>query len=124
MRKLFALLSFFVVASMVITACAPPATPAATQAPATEAPAATESPAATEAPTTGAFNSKDPTTLFRATFADPETLDPALDYETAGGLVVANVYDTLVTYNHEKADEFIPQLATEWTISDDGTVYT
>ena len=125
MRKLFALLSFLVVASMVMTACAPAATPAATEAPATtQEPAATEEPSATEAPATGEFKSKDPTTLFRPTFGEVETLDPALDYETAGGLIVGNVYETLVTYNREKADEFIPQLATEWTISDDGTVYT
>jgi peptide/nickel transport system substrate-binding protein len=72
----------------------------------------------------GEFTSKDPTTYFRPTFGEPETLDPALDYETAGGEIVSNVYETLVWYNREKAAEFIPQLATEWTVSDDGTTYT
>ena len=133
MRKLFHLLSLLVLASMILAACggAAPATeqaPAATEeAPAAteEAPAATEeSPAATEAPATGEFSSPDPTTYFRPTFGEPETFDPALDYETAGGEIVSNVYETLVTYNRQKADEFIPQLATEWTVSDDGTVYT
>jgi peptide/nickel transport system substrate-binding protein len=127
MRKLFALLSLLVVASVVITACAPaaaPTTPAATEAPSTEAPAATESPAATEAPTTGEFHSKDPTTYYRTVFGEPETLDPALDYETAGGEVLQNVYETLVFYNRQSAVDFVPQLATDWTISDDGTVYT
>jgi ABC-type transport system substrate-binding protein len=50
MRKLFVLLSFLVVASMVLVACGTPATP--TEAPAAPAPAATQAPAAaTVAPT-------------------------------------------------------------------------
>ena len=131
MRKLFTLVSLLALASMVLAACggAAPATqapPAATQAPATQAPAATEAPtqAATEAPAAGNFKSKDPNTYFRPTFGEPETLDPALDYETAGGEIVQNVYETLVWYNHEKASDFIPQLATDWKISDDGLTYT
>jgi peptide/nickel transport system substrate-binding protein len=92
--------------------------PAATEAP------MTEEPAATEAPTTGEFTSSDPTTYFRPTFGEPETLDPALDYETAGGEIITNVYDQLIFYNRENAQEFIPQLATEWTVSDDGLTYT
>ncbi|HSL43429.1 MAG TPA: ABC transporter substrate-binding protein [Anaerolineales bacterium] len=127
MRKLFVLLSLLVLASMILSACggAAPATeeqqpPAATD----EAPEATEeSPEATEAPA-GEFSSSDPNTYFRPTFGEPETFDPALDYETAGGEIISNVYETLIFYNRQNADEFIPQLATEWTVSDDGTVYT
>jgi peptide/nickel transport system substrate-binding protein len=128
MRKLLTLISLLALASMVLAACGGAAP--ATQAPsaATEAPAAaTEAPAAaTEAPAaaTGDFKSSDPTTYFRTTFGEPETFDPALDYETAGGEVVQSVYDTLVWYNREKADEFVPNLATEWTVSDDGMTYT
>jgi peptide/nickel transport system substrate-binding protein len=129
MRKMFALLSLLVLASMVLAACGGAAAPttAATQAPAsTEAPAVTEAPtsAATEAPTTGAFKSKDPTTFVVATIGEPETLDPALDYETAGGEIVQNVYETLVFYDGEATDKFVPQLAESWELSDDGTTYT
>jgi peptide/nickel transport system substrate-binding protein len=115
MRKLLVLLSFLVAASMIISACAP----ATTQAPAQ--PGETQ---AVQPEQPSGFTSSDPTTYFRPTFGEPETLDPALDYETAGGEIVANVYETLVWYNREKASEFIPQLAESWDISDDGTVYT
>jgi peptide/nickel transport system substrate-binding protein len=113
----------FVAASMVLAACGP----AATQAP---APAATEAPAAAGAPTaeaaapSGGPQSKDPTTYTHAQFGEPETLDPALDYETAGGNVIFNVYDTLVWYNKGSASEFTPSLATSWDVSADGTTYT
>lgn len=127
MRKLFALLSLLVVASMMLAACGTPAAPA-TEAPAAEAPAAeapaVEAPAA-EAPAAAVeFKSADPTTLVIATIGEPETLDPALAYETAGGEIVQNVYETLVFYDGEATDKFLPQLAESWEVSDDGTVYT
>ena len=127
MRKFFTLLSFLVVASMALAACGGAATPTQAPAAATEAPSqATEAPApsATEAPAMGDFMSSDSTTYNAVTFGDPETLDPALDYETAGGAVVENVYETLVWYNKDHADQFIPQLATDWKVSDDGATYT
>ena len=130
MRKLFALLSLLVVASMVLAACAPAVVEAPAEAPAAEAPAAeapaAEAPAA-EAPAAEApmgYNSADPTTLMIATIGEPETLDPALAYETAGGEIIQNVYETLVFYDGEATDKFVPQLAESWEISDDGTVYT
>jgi peptide/nickel transport system substrate-binding protein len=129
MRKLFVLMSLLVLASMVLSACGGAAAPAtnppaaATNPPsgATEAPAATTAP--TEAPAAGP-KSKDPTTFTKVSFGDPETLDPALDYETAGGEVNQNIYETLVWYNREKAADFIPQLAESWQVSDDGLTYT
>src|SRR5690349_13498793 len=133
MRKLFALLSLLVLASMILSACggAAPATqaPAATEASgeepgATEAPSTTEEPSATEAPTTGEFKSKDPTTYIEVTIGEPETLDPVLAYETAGGEIIQNVYETLVFYDGEATDKFVPQLAESWETSEDGTVYT
>ena len=67
-KRIFALISLLVVASMVLAACGSPAAttqaPAPTQAPAmteapTAAPAMTEAPATTEAPSTGAFTCSD-----------------------------------------------------------------
>jgi peptide/nickel transport system substrate-binding protein len=110
---------------MLLAACGGGAT---TQAPApTKEPAAPGQPAATQepaAPASSALKSKDPTTLVIASFGGPETLDPALAYETAGGEIIQNVYETLVFYDGEATDKFVPRLAESWEISPDGTVYT
>ena len=69
----------------------------------------------------GAF---DPTTITNASIGDPLVLDPAAAYDTASGEVLQNVYETLVFYDGIHTDKFVPQLAEEWTVSDDGTVWT
>jgi len=122
MRKILALSSLLIVASMLLSACGAPATatsssPAATQAPA--APAAT-----TQAPAATGFHSKDTTTFTEATYGDPDTLDPALDYETAGASVIQNTYDSLVFYDGSQPGKFVPNLADSWNISSDGKTYT
>jgi peptide/nickel transport system substrate-binding protein len=63
-------------------------------------------------------------TMVYATFGDPNTLDPALAYDTASGYIIGQVYETLITYNREKTDQFIPMLADSWTISADAKTYT
>ncbi len=123
MRKIFFVLSTLVVLSMVLAACAPttPTAAPATQAPATQAPA-TQAP--TEEPAPAGFKSKDPTTLVVAVFGEPETLDPALAYETAGAEIIQNVYEPLIFFKGDQPNEFVPMLAESWTISEDGTTYT
>jgi len=129
-NKLLVLASLVIIASMVLTACAQP-TAAPTTAPQPAQPGVTEVvktvivtvegqkevQVVTATPPPAApvkeFKSKDPTTYTFATFGDPETLDPALDYETAGGDVVQNVYDTLIWYNKGDPNSFVPNLATE-----------
>ena len=37
---------------------------------------------------------KNPDTFTLVTIGEPDNLDPAVDYETAGGEVIANVYET------------------------------
>lgn len=56
---------------------------------------------------------KNPNIFTYAEFGEPQSLDPAWDYESAGGEVLQNVYETLVTYDHEStaADEMVPVLA-------------
>ena len=51
---------------------------------------------------------------------EQETLDPAWTYETRGGAIESNVYEGLTWFQREKYDEFIPALATDWKMSDDG----
>ncbi len=86
---------------------------------------------ATPAPVTATqFKSKDPTTVTLVRHSDIETLDPAIDYETAGGFILQNAYDTLVFFDRESPVKFVPQLATEIPtienggISADGMTYT
>jgi peptide/nickel transport system substrate-binding protein len=132
-NKLFIVGTLLIVASMILGACAPQQ-PAAPEIQVTEVVRTVEvmvegTPMVITAtpeppPPPASFNSADPNTFVYTTFGEPETFDPALDYETAGGGVIQNVYESLVTYNKDQASDFVPSLATEWTISDDGTVYT
>jgi peptide/nickel transport system substrate-binding protein len=116
MRKLLVFLSLLVTASMLLAACGP--TP----------PAAPEEPAAPAEPSggepTGAGGAADTATFTDAVIGEPETLDPALNYETAGAEIIQNVYETLVFYDGDKTDAFVPKLAESWELSADGTVYT
>jgi peptide/nickel transport system substrate-binding protein len=58
-----------------------------------------------------------------------ESLDPAVDYETAGGEILQNVYETLVFYNGASSSDLKGMLATEVPtianggISEDGLTY-
>ncbi|MBN2046934.1 MAG: hypothetical protein JW750_03735 [Anaerolineaceae bacterium] len=65
----------------------------------------------------------DPTTMYVGSIGEPDTLDPAIDYETGGGEINQNVYETLVFFDHTKGNEFVPMLATDWEVSDDGMTY-
>ncbi len=74
---------------------------------------------------------KNPDTFVRLTIGDPESLDPASDYETAGQEIIwPNVYETLILYNGTAIDKFMPLLAAEvpslanHLISADGLTYT
>jgi peptide/nickel transport system substrate-binding protein len=76
------------------------------------------------------FNSADPTTYTTVSFGDPDTLDTAFDYETAGTGIMQNVYDTLIYYNKDNPNDFVPNLALEvpslenGLISEDGKIVT
>ncbi len=117
---------------------ASPTPPAASPAAPGETPVVAEPPTPTPLPPTAEpsptadarFRSSDPRKYVFVDFGSPETLDPSFDYETSGLAVVQNLYDTLIFYNREHADQFVPQLALEvpsvdnGLISADGLVYT
>jgi peptide/nickel transport system substrate-binding protein len=117
MRKLFVVLSLLVVASMALSACG-----TATQAPGGEP---TMAPVETQAPVKEGFHAADTTTFVIAeSEVGIDTLDPALAYDTASGEIIQNVYNSLVFYDGEATDKFVPMLAESWETSADGTVWT
>ena len=70
------------------------------------------------------FISKDPNTFIKVSIGEPDLLDPAADYETAGAEVNQNVLEPLIFYNRESATDYVPLLSTGWEISDDGLTYS
>jgi peptide/nickel transport system substrate-binding protein len=61
------------------------------------------------APPAGAV--KNPDTFIMATIGEPQTLDPAIDYESAGGEILMNVYENLIWFNGASAVDLVPILA-------------
>ena len=82
-----------------------------------------------QAPTTQV---KYPDIFTEVTIGEPQYLDPAVDYETAGGEVLQSTYETLVWYNEGSSSltDIVPRLATDVPsttnggISADGMNYT
>ncbi len=124
-KNVLLVLSLLAAVSMLISACAPAPTAVPTQAPAaqpTSAPAQptaapaqpTQPPAPTEVPATpapAAPKSKDPTVFNFQTFGEPDTLDPATDYETSGGTILFNTMEGLIWYDKMDPTKFAPVLA-------------
>ncbi len=67
---------------------------------------------------------KNPDTLIIATIGDLETLDPAWHYDTASATAIFNVYETLIFYDREKIDKFVPLLAAEVPSLENGLIKT
>jgi peptide/nickel transport system substrate-binding protein len=59
-----------------------------------------------------------------ATFegGNPDTVDPAIAYDAASSELIFNVYETLIFFDGECVDRFIPQLATEVPTSENGLI--
>ena len=66
---------------------------------------------------------RDPGTLIVGRVADAITLDPARVTDNESVEVCEQLYDTLLEY-HPGSDTIEPGLATDWRVSDDGTVWT
>lgn len=58
------------------------------------------------------------------TIGQPVSLDPARAYDTGSGQVIENLYETLMAYDGEAIDNFVPSLATGYTASADGLHWT
>lgn len=58
--------------------------------------------------------------LIVGTTYDPKTLDPALAYDIASGMIIQNIYDSLVGYEPGTA-ELSPKLAERWESNENAT---
>ncbi|TKJ31863.1 MAG: peptide ABC transporter substrate-binding protein [Chloroflexi bacterium B3_Chlor] len=111
-----------IVVVLVATACAPTeVTPPAAP---TDTPAPGEPPPPAEPPEPTAREIKNPNTGIYATYGEPESLDPSYEYDTASYSQIFNVYETLVWWEREAYDKYVPVLAEEMPeISDDGMTW-
>ena len=130
--RLFLLISILMMASMLLSACQPaPAPEKIIETVIVEGKPVEVVVTATPAPEEGATavpkvspTFKNPDTFTMITGAgEPETLDPAWTYETAGLSTELNIYEGLVTLMKTSVTEFVPLLATEWKASEDGKQY-
>jgi ABC-type transport system substrate-binding protein len=56
-------------------------------------------------------------TIVKESFGGPQYLDPGIDYESAGGEIIQNIYETLITFDdYWKPDAFMPSLASAMPI--------
>ncbi|MEE9191371.1 MAG: ABC transporter substrate-binding protein [Candidatus Aerophobetes bacterium] len=73
---------------------------------------------------------KNPDTLIVAGYGTVDSLDPAYAYDTSSGVRIINIYETLIFWDGEKTDQFIPMLATKvpslenGLLAPDGLTYT
>lgn len=72
---------------------------------------------------TKAAGAPNPNTITNVEFGDLDTLDPALLYDTASCEIAQNIYETLVFYDGNATDKFVPQLAESWEVSEDGKTW-
>lgn len=66
---------------------------------------------------------KNPDIFIQAHISDVDSLDPAYAYDTASMEQIQAIYEPLIYYDGSSTTEFVPVLATEWTISEDGKTY-
>jgi peptide/nickel transport system substrate-binding protein len=106
--------SMLIILLALLAACnvapTPVATPTITLTPTiTRTPAPTATPTITPTPTPPP--SRHPGKFVYLTVHEPQTLDPHVDYTTAGAGVFHNIYETLVTYDKSNPAQFVPLLA-------------
>ena len=131
-RRPVLFVSLLVLASMILAACAPVATPAPQAQQAAEAPAATQpseaaaQAAPTSAPTASAAEAAAASggkTLVIAMGADATLLDPESVMNNESGFIMSTIFDGLTKYK-KGTSEPGPGLAESWDVSADGKEYT
>jgi len=125
-RNHIVIASIFLLALLAACSIAPTpiVTPTITLTPTiTRAPAPTATPTVT--PTPAPPPSTHPDKFVYLTAREPQSLDPQVDYTTAGAGVLHNLYETLVTYDKSNPANFVPLLAEfipEAVTAEDGSV--
>lgn len=110
---------------LVIASCTPKTT-TTTETQTTTAPPTTITTTVTTTPTTTTPprpDIKNPDVFVGVTIGDVDSLDPAYGYDTASGTQTQSIYDTLIFFDGASTSEFVPGLATEWTVSPDGMTH-
>ena len=67
-------------------------------------------------------DAKNPDTFIEASIGEPETLDPAWAYDTASGEIIFNIYDTLIFFDREHVDKFVPMISEKVPSVENGLV--
>ena len=65
-----------------------------------------------------------PTSLVVEEESQPDSMDPAVSYETSGWEIVDQVYQPLVAPDRSSETTYVGVLAHDWTVSSDGMTYT
>ena len=110
-----------VTTTTVATTTAPPPTTTTTT-PTPTPTTTTPTPTTSAPPTTAPMEVKNPDKLIVATIGEPETLDPAWAYDTASGEVIFNIYETLIFFDRDKVDKFVPIIAEQVPSFENGLV--
>jgi len=74
--------------------------------------------------TSGTPPTKDKTLVIGMDIGIAVSLDPAVAYEGGSIFAVHQFYDTLVTFDGADLSKVVPSLATDWSVNDEGTVWT
>ncbi|MCJ7621099.1 MAG: ABC transporter substrate-binding protein [Anaerolineae bacterium] len=126
-KRWLLLANVVIVLMLVATACGTPAPPPPAETPAPgETPAPTTPPAEETPAPPPPTEIKNPDSLIDCNIGgEPDSLDPAYQYDTASYEIIFNVYEGLLFYNRESYTEFVPVLATDMPeASDDLLTYT
>ncbi|MCB0131956.1 MAG: hypothetical protein KDD78_13955, partial [Caldilineaceae bacterium] len=108
MQKRIVWLAVLMMTVLLMAACSAPAAPAESSA---------------DAPAEGVAAEDGPITVRLSLGAEPPTLDPNLAQDTYAIQSMEGMFLGLTNINNV-TEEIEPELATDWTISDDGTVWT
>jgi len=63
-------------------------------------------------------------TMITTLYFSPDTMDPARCYTLPTVELMLNVYEPLIFFDREKIEQFVPRLASNWSVSADGLTYT